>query len=132
MSQYLVICNTLLPAPPEVLDAFIAQCDYMDKLKEEGAVKMFVPFSGINGGFFVADVASNEDLSRIISGCPMFPYCEQGDLPPHGGQPSGADRLRDEEKNDEELTTNPPFFVALAKDTPRKRLNSPRGTRIHI
>ena len=74
MSQYLVICNTLLPAPPEVLDAFIAQCDYMDKLKEEGAVKMFVPFSGINGGFFVADVDSNEDLSRIISGCPMFPY----------------------------------------------------------
>jgi len=74
MSQYLVICNTLLPAPPEVLDAFIAQCDYMDKLKEEGTVKMFVPFSGINGGFFVADVDSNEDLSRIISSCPMFPY----------------------------------------------------------
>ncbi len=74
MSKYLVICNTLLPAPPAVMDAFIAQCDYMDELKKEGTVKMFVPFSGINGGFFVADVPSNEDLSRIISGCPMFPY----------------------------------------------------------
>ncbi len=74
MSKYLVICNTLLPAPPEVMDAFIAQCDYMDELIMEGTIKMFVPFSGINGGFFVADVPSNEDLSRIISGCPMFPY----------------------------------------------------------
>lgn len=74
MSQYLVICNTLLPAPPEVLDAFIAQCDYMDELMKEGSVKMFVPFSGMNGGFFVADVPSNEGLSEILSGCPMFPY----------------------------------------------------------
>jgi muconolactone delta-isomerase len=74
MSQYLVICNTLLPAPPEVMDAFIAQCDYMDELIKKSTVKMFVPFSGINGGFFVADVSSNEGLSKIISGCPMFPY----------------------------------------------------------
>ncbi len=74
MSQYLVICNTLLPAPPEVLDAFIAQCDYMDELMKGGSVKMFVPFSGMNGGFFVADVPSNEGLSEILSGCPMFPY----------------------------------------------------------
>ena len=74
MSRYLVICNTLLPAPPEVLDAFVAQCGYMDELKEEGSVKMFVPFSGMNGGFFVADVPSNEGLSEILSGCPMFPY----------------------------------------------------------
>ncbi len=74
MSQYLVICKTLLPAPPEVMDAFIAQCDYMDELKSEGKITAFIPFSGINGGFFVADVPSNEDLSRIISGCPMFPY----------------------------------------------------------
>ena len=74
MSRYLVICNTLLPAPPEVLDAFVAQCDYMDELKEVGSVKMFVPFSGMNGGFFVADVPSNEGLSEILSGCPMFPY----------------------------------------------------------
>ena len=74
MSQYLVICNTLLPAPPEVLDAFIAQCDYMDELMKEGSVKMFVPFSGMNGGVFVADVPSNEGLSEILSGCPMFPY----------------------------------------------------------
>ena len=74
MSKYLVICNTLLPAPPEVMDAFIAQCDYMDELKKKGTVKMFVPFSGINGGFFVADVPSNEGLSKILSGCPMFPY----------------------------------------------------------
>ena len=56
------------------MDAFIAQCDYMDELKKEGTVKMFVPFSGINGGFFVADVPSNEGLSKILSGCPMFPY----------------------------------------------------------
>jgi muconolactone delta-isomerase len=74
MSQYLVICNTLLPAPPEVMDAFIAQCDYMNELIKEGSIKMFVPFTGINGGFFVADVPSNEDLSRILSRCPMFPY----------------------------------------------------------
>jgi len=74
MSQYLVLCKTLLPAPPEVMDAFIAQCEYMDELKSEGKVTAFVPFSGINGGFFVADVPSNEDLSKIISGCPMFPY----------------------------------------------------------
>ncbi len=74
MSRYLVICNTLLPAPPEVLDAFVAQCGYMDELMEEGSVKMFVPFSGMNGGFFVADVPSNEGLSEILSGCPMFPY----------------------------------------------------------
>ncbi len=74
MSKYLVICNTLLPAPPEVMDAFIAQCNYMDELIKEGTVKMFFPFSGINGGFFVADVPSNEDLSKILSGCPMFPY----------------------------------------------------------
>jgi muconolactone delta-isomerase len=56
------------------MDAFIAQCDYMDELKKEGSIKMFVPFTGINGGFFVVDVSSNEDLSRILSGCPMFPY----------------------------------------------------------
>ncbi len=74
MSQYLVICNTLLPAPPQVMDAFIAQCDYMDELKKKGSIKMFVPFTAITGGFFVADVSSNEDLSKIISGCPMFPY----------------------------------------------------------
>ncbi len=74
MSQYLVICNTLLPAPPEVMDAFIAQCDYMNDLIKKGSIKMFVPFTGINGGFFVADVPSNEDLSKILSGCPMFPY----------------------------------------------------------
>ena len=74
MSQYLVLCKTLLPAPPEVMDAFIAQCEYMDELIKKGSIKMFVPFSGINGGFFVADVSSNEDLSRILSGCPMFPY----------------------------------------------------------
>ena len=74
MSQYLVICNTLLPAPPEVMDAFIAQCDYMDELIKKGTIKMFVPFTGINGGFFVADVPSNEGLSKILSGCPMFPY----------------------------------------------------------
>ncbi len=74
MSQYLVICNTLLPAPPEVMDAFIAQCDYMDELIKEGTIKMFVPFTGIDGGFFVADVPSNEGLSKILSGCPMFPY----------------------------------------------------------
>jgi muconolactone delta-isomerase len=35
---------------------------------------MFVPFTGINGGFFVADVPTNEGLSKILSGCPMFPY----------------------------------------------------------
>jgi hypothetical protein len=45
------------------MDAFIAQCDYMDELIKEGTIKMFFPFSGINGGFFVADVPSNEDLS---------------------------------------------------------------------
>jgi muconolactone delta-isomerase len=56
------------------MDAFIAQCDYMDKLKSEGKITTFVPFSGINGGFFVANVPSNEELSRIISNCPMFPY----------------------------------------------------------
>ena len=81
MSQYLVICNTLLPAPPEVMDAFIAQCDYMDELKKKGTVKMFVPFTGINGGFFVADVSSNEDLSKILSGCPMFPYLSSNIYP---------------------------------------------------
>ena len=74
MSRFLVICNTLLPAPPEVLDAFVAQCGYMDELMEGGSVRMFVPFSGMNGGFFVADVPSNEGLSEILSGCPMFPY----------------------------------------------------------
>jgi muconolactone delta-isomerase len=56
------------------MDAFIAQCDYMNELMKKGTVKMFVPFSGINGGFFVADVPSNEALSKIIGGCPMFPY----------------------------------------------------------
>jgi muconolactone delta-isomerase len=56
------------------MGAFVAQCDYMDELKEKGTIKMFYPFTGITGGFFVADVPSNEDLSKIISGCPMFPY----------------------------------------------------------
>ena len=42
-----MICNTLLPAPPEVMDAFIAQYDFMDELKKEDTIKMFVPFSGI-------------------------------------------------------------------------------------
>jgi muconolactone delta-isomerase len=74
MSHYLVICTTLLPAPPAVLDAFIAQCEYMNELIKKGTIKMFFPFTGITGGFFVADVPSNEDLSKIISGCPMFPY----------------------------------------------------------
>ena len=68
------MCKTLLPAPPEVLGAFIAQCDYMAKLKEQGTVKIFVPFSGLNGGFFVAEAKNNGDLSRIISKCPLFPY----------------------------------------------------------
>jgi muconolactone delta-isomerase len=74
LSQYLVICETLLPAPPAVIDAFIAQCEYMNELIKKGSIKMFVPFTAITGGFFVADVPSNEDLSKIISGCPMFPY----------------------------------------------------------
>lgn len=74
MSMYLVICNTLLPAPPEVLDAFIAQCEYMEKLIGEKKVKIFVLFSGLNGGFFVANVETNEDLTRMLSECPMFPY----------------------------------------------------------
>ncbi len=56
------------------MDAFIAQCDYMDELIKEGTIKMFVPFTGIDGGFFVADVPTNEGLSKILSGCPMFPY----------------------------------------------------------
>jgi len=77
LSLYLVICETLLPAPPEVLDAFIAQCDYMAKLIEKGTIKIFVPFSGINGGFFVAETKTNADLSRIISECPMFPYVKR-------------------------------------------------------
>ena len=74
MSLHLVLCETLLPAPPEVMDAFIAQCDYMEKLRKQGTVKIFVPFSGLNGGFFVAEVKTNEDLTRIISECPMYPY----------------------------------------------------------
>ena len=74
MSLHLVLCKTLLPAPPEVMDAFIAQCDYMEKLRKQGTVKIFVPFSGLNGGFFVAEVKTNEDLTRIISECPMYPY----------------------------------------------------------
>ncbi len=81
MSQYLVICETLLPAPPEVMDAFIAQCDYMATLIEQGTVKIFVPFSGINGGFFVAETKTNADLSRIISKCPMFPYVKRAIYP---------------------------------------------------
>jgi muconolactone delta-isomerase len=56
------------------MDAFVAQCEYMDELKKKGSIIMFVPFTAITGGFFVADVSSNEDLSKIISGCPMFPY----------------------------------------------------------
>jgi len=55
------------------MDAFIAQCDYMDELIKKGTIKMFVPFTGSHGGFFVADVPSNEGLSMILSGCPMFP-----------------------------------------------------------
>ena len=74
MSLHLVLCKTLLPAPPEVMDAFIAQCDYMEKLRKQGTVKIFVPFSGLNGGVFVAEVKTNEDLTRIISECPMYPY----------------------------------------------------------
>ena len=77
MSLYLVICKTLLPAPPEVMDAFIAQCDHMEILRNQGIVKMFVPFSGIDGGFFVVEAATNRDLSQIISECPIFPYVKR-------------------------------------------------------
>jgi hypothetical protein len=41
------------------MDVFIAQYEYMDELIKEGTVKMFFPFSGIYGGFFIADVPSN-------------------------------------------------------------------------
>ena len=77
MSQYLVICKTVLPAPPEVMDAFIAQCDYMEKLRKRGTVKMFVPFSGLDGGFFVVETATNEELTQILSECPIFPYVKR-------------------------------------------------------
>ena len=77
MSQFLVICKTLLPAPPEVMDAFIAQCDYMEKLGKRGTVKMFVPFSGLDGGFFVVEAATNEELTQVISECPIFPYVKR-------------------------------------------------------
>ena len=56
------------------MDAFIAQCEYMDKLKKKGTVKMFVPFTGIDGGFFVVETDSNAGVSQILSECPMFPY----------------------------------------------------------
>ncbi len=81
MSLYLVVCRTLLPAPPEVMDAFIAQCDYMEKLSKQGTVKIFVPFSGLDGGFFVAEAKTNEDLTRLISECPMFPYVSRDIYP---------------------------------------------------
>ena len=74
MSLYLIVCKTLLPAPPEAMDAFLAQCDYMERLRNQGTVKIFVPFSGLNGDFFVAGAKTNEDLTRIISECPIFPY----------------------------------------------------------
>jgi len=83
MSKFLIIqqrADTNLP--PETFRRLLpSQITYMRGLRQSGRVEMNYGFAALNGGVFVLDVASHDELQQILYGQPLWSYLKTETYP---------------------------------------------------
>lgn len=76
MSKFLIIQHQAdVNLPPETLRRLLpSQINYMRELRQSGRVEMNYGFAALNGGVFVLDVASHDELQQILYHQPLWSY----------------------------------------------------------
>jgi muconolactone delta-isomerase len=66
---------------PEVVRAVMAQPQYAEKLKAEGKLECRYHVIGSHGGAWIYNVASNEELDRLLAMSPVYNFASYQVLP---------------------------------------------------
>ncbi|UCG43971.1 MAG: hypothetical protein JSU73_05000 [candidate division WOR-3 bacterium] len=76
MAKFLVVQSAPEgPVPPEVMNtAMPAQMAYFKKLKEQGKIESIYAFAAEKGGCGIFEVDSHEELLKIATENPMWPF----------------------------------------------------------
>jgi len=76
--KFLVIQRIVSGVPPEKLAKLMpAQFKYLDELESKGKIEMYYHLIGQQSHMIIADVASDEELSRLIGEDPLFFHSER-------------------------------------------------------
>lgn len=83
MSKFLVIQQQAdANLPPETFRRLLtAQINYMRELRRSGRVEMNYGFAALQGGVFVLDVASHDELQQILYGQPLWSHLKTETYP---------------------------------------------------
>ncbi len=66
---------------PEVMRAVLGQSNYAKKLESEGKLVCRYHLIGKHGGAWIYDVASNEELDRLLATAPVYNFATYEVLP---------------------------------------------------
>lgn len=76
--KFLIIQKIRSEVPVETLATLLpAQFRYLDDLEKKGKVELSYHLVGHQGNLLIVDVASDEELSRVISEDPLFFHVER-------------------------------------------------------